>query len=163
MYPKSDRHWLVYRQSIATEMRQGAAAKAISEYLEALGYQQTKSSPSLIFERGRVLAGLYNPNPRSQKTIMTVDFVRSGDEALLEVALRVNCLGNLPLQADKDFWQAELDGLAHTVHYGYCDPRLSYFAAERAKWYSLAIAAAVMIVILLLLLLMMMAMLGTAM
>ena len=138
VYPKKDRSWLVYREAITTEMRQGAAKKAITEYLEAIGYHQTQISPSLQFERGALLASLYSPNPRSQKTFVTLDVVSSGGDSLVELVLRVNRFGNIPLEPDFDFWRAEIDGLANTLHYGYCDPRISEFAAERAKWYSIA-------------------------
>lgn len=144
--PKKDRSWLVYRESIATEMRLGAAKKAVTEYFESLGYRQIQIHPSLEFERGAVLASLYSPNPRSQKTHLTVDVVGSGSDSMIELVMRVNRFGNMPLEPDYDFWRSEIEGLANTLHYGYSDPRMSDYAAGRAKWYSIAIMLGILLV-----------------
>ncbi|MDQ7024348.1 MAG: hypothetical protein Q9P01_03525 [Anaerolineae bacterium] len=146
VHPKKDRSWLVYRESIPTEMRQGAAKKAITEYFESIGFRQTQMSPSLQFERGALLASLYSPNPRSQKTHITADIVSSGSENLIELVVRINRFGNIPLEPDFDFWRVEIEGLANTVQQGYSDPRLSEYAAERAKWYSIAMMMALLFV-----------------
>lgn len=143
--PKKDRNWLVYRYAIESDMRKGAISKAITEYLEAIGYRQTRISPSMEFERGTTMASLYNPNPRSQKTIITIDIVGAGGHSIVEAVMRVNCRGNLPLSKDFDFWQTELQGIEKSLHYGYCDPRLSEYAADRAKWYSIAIMLGVFV------------------
>ena len=139
IHPKKDRNWLVYRHSIETDMRKGAASKAIIEYLDAVGYHQSRITPSMEFERGAMLAGFYNPNPRSQKTIITVDFVSVGGNTVIELVMRINRAGNMPLSKDFEFWEAEIRGIENSLHYGYCDPRLSEYAADRAKWYSIAI------------------------
>ena len=70
--PISDRHWRVYQRSIETTVRKGAASKALTEYLEAIGYTQLQISPTMTFERGANFASLYNPNPKSQKTEMAL-------------------------------------------------------------------------------------------
>ena len=146
VHPKKDRSWLVYRESIATEMRQGAAKKAVIEYFESIGFRQTQISPSMQFERGAILASLYSPNPRSQKTLLTVDVVSRGGDSLIELVMRINRFGNMPLEPDFDFWRAEIDGLANALNHGYSDPRLSEYAAERAKWYSISIMLGVLFV-----------------
>lgn len=144
--PKKDRSWLVYRESVTTEMRQGAAKKVIVEYFESIGFRQTQISPSMLFERGAILASLYSPNPRSQKTQLTVDVVSSGGDSLVELVMRVHRFGNMPLEPDFDFWRAEIDGLAYALNHGFSDPRLSEYAADRAKWYSIAIMLGVLFV-----------------
>ena len=144
--PRKDRSWLVYRESVATEMRQGAAKKAVIEYFESIGFRQTQISPSMQFERGAILASLYSPNPRSQKTHLTVDVVSRGNDSLIELVMRVHRFGNIPLEPDFDFWRAEIDGLANMLNHGYADPRLSEYAADRAKWYSISIMLGVLLV-----------------
>src|SRR5688572_25889463 len=104
--PKVDGHWLVYRESFETAMRKGAASKAVTEYLEAIGYHQTQMSPTLLFERGSGIASLYHPNPKRQKTEISVDFASAGEVGIVELVMRVNRLGNMPLGKDYDFWRS---------------------------------------------------------
>lgn len=144
--PQRDRHWLVYRLSIETQVRQGAAGKAITDYMGALDYVQTQLSPTLIFERGASLSSLYNPNPKSQKTIVTVDFASLGQTTIVEIQMRVNCMGNRPLSKDYDFWAAELYGIEQVLTGDYVDPVTSDFAAERAQWYNVAVMLTVLVV-----------------
>lgn len=160
---KRDRHWVVFRQAITTDMRQGAASKAIASYLEDVGYQQTQTSPSLIFARGNALAGLFNQNPADQQAEITVDVVGSGTgNSIIEVTLRVNGFGKLLLRPDVEFWEAELSGLSNAVRFGYADPRLSYFAAERARWVKIAGTLSLLLVSVAVLLLMVASMLVLA-
>jgi hypothetical protein len=146
VYPKKDRSWLVYREALPTALRQGAAKKVVIEYLESLGFRQTQVGPTMQFERGAILASLYSPNPRSQKTELTVDVVSRGSESLIELVMRIQRFGNLPLEPDFDFWRAEIDGLATMLNDSYADPRLSEYAAERAKWYSIALMLGVLLI-----------------
>jgi hypothetical protein len=145
--PKIDHNWLVYHESIEVEMRKGAMSKAITEYFESIGFRQTQISPSMTFERGAMLASLYDPNPKHQKTHISIDIVSHGNQSLIELTMRINRLGNIPLQADYEFWRSEIDGLAHAIHYGYVDSRWSDYAAERAKWYSVVIMLGVSMVV----------------
>lgn len=145
--PKIDRNWLVYRESIEVEMRQGAIGKAITEYFESIGFKQTQISPTQGFERGSSLAGLYDPNPKHQKTIVSVDIVGSHGHSVIELTMRINRLGTRPLRADYEFWRAEIDGLSHALNYGYVDPRWSDYAAERAKWNNIAVMMGVLIIV----------------
>jgi hypothetical protein len=149
--PKTDRNWLVYRESIEVEMRKGAMGKSITEYFESIGYKQSQISPTLIFERGAMLASLYDPNPKHQKTEITIDIVSSGKQSIVELMMRVNRLGNIPLQKDYEFWRAEIDGLAHALNYGYVDPRWSDYAADRAKWYSMVVMMGIAMIVMALL------------
>ena len=146
--PKIDGHWLVYRESFETKMRKGAASKALTDYLEAIGYEQGQISPTMLFTRGRSIASLFHPNPKRQKTEISVDFASSGDLSIVELVMRVNRLGNMPLGKDYEFWRAELDGLAMVLRNGYAEPRLSDFAAERAMWYSITMMLAVLAAVL---------------
>lgn len=146
--PSADRHWRVYQRSIETTVRKGAASKALTEYLEAIGYTQLQVSPTMLFERGANLASLYNPNPKSQKTEISVDFATISGVTVLEVTMRVNCFGNRPLSKDYEFWDTELAGIVDAVEHGYVNPRLSDYAAERAMWYSIAIQLIVLMVML---------------
>jgi hypothetical protein len=72
--------------------------------------------------------------------------VSSGGDSLVELVMRVHRFGNMPLEPDFDFWRAEIDGLAHALNHGFSDPRLSEYAADRAKWYSIAIMLGVLFV-----------------
>src|SRR5688572_18898059 len=123
--PKVDGHWLVYRESFETKMRKGAASKAITDYLESIGYEQTQMNPTLLFQRGSGFSGVYHPNPKRQKTEISVDFASSGDMGIIELVMRVNRFGNMPLGKDYEFWRAELDGMATVLRNGYAEPRLS--------------------------------------
>ena len=144
--PISDRHWRVYQRSIETTVRKGAASKALTEYLEAIGYTQLQISPTMTFERGANFASLYNPNPKSQKTEISVDFASISGITVLEVTMRVNCFGNRPLSKDYEFWEAELSGIVDALEHGYVNSRLSDYAAERAMWYSITIQLLVLLV-----------------
>lgn len=137
--PKIDGHWLVYRESYETSLRKGAASKAITEYLEAIGYEQIQMSPTMVFERGSGLASLYHPNPKRQKTEISVDFASAGNTSIVELVMRVNRLGNKPLVKDYEFWRSELNGLSSILQGGHAESQLSDFAAERAMWYSVAV------------------------
>lgn len=148
--PVFEGHWLVYHYSIPTTVRRGAAAKYISEYLDSIGYQQTQMSPTMRFQRGWRFASLFNPNPKSQKTDITVDFASVGQETIIEVTMRINCFGNRPLRKDYEFWQAELGGIEEALDNGYVNPLISDFAAERALWYNVTITLIVLFVVLLL-------------
>lgn len=145
--PKIDRNWLVYRESIEFEMRAGAMGKTITEYFESIGFKQTQISPTMTFERGSSLASLYDPNPKHQKTEVSIDIVSSGGLSIVELTMRINRLGNRPLRADYEFWRAEIDGLSHALNYGYVDPRWSDYAAERAKWNNIAVTLTVLIIV----------------
>lgn len=142
--PKVDGHWLVYRESLETTMRKGAASKAITAYLEAIGYEQIQMSPTMLFERGSGLASTYHPNPKRQKTELSVDFASSGGTELVELVMRVNRFGNMPLAKDYEFWRAELDGLATILKQGHAEPRISDYAAESAMWYNIAVTLTVL-------------------
>lgn len=146
--PKRDGYWLVYQHSIVTDVRRGAAAKYATEFLEAAGYRQSQSSPTMIFQRGWQLAGLFNPNPKRQQTIIHMDLVSSGAETLIEMTMRVNCIGNRPLSKDLDFWQAELNGIQEAIEVGYANPLISTYAAERALWYNVVILICVLLLVL---------------
>ena len=148
--PKYDRHWLVYHRSIETTVRRGAASKYITEYLDAIGYEQTQISPTMQFQRGWSLASLFNPNPKKQKTEIAVDFASAGQQTVIEVTMRINCFGNRPLSKDYEFWQAELEGFADVLEHGYINPMISDYAAERALWYNVTITIIVLFVVLLL-------------
>ena len=137
--PKVDGYWLVYRESFETAMRKGAASKAATEYLEAIGYRQTQLNPTMVFRRGSGLASLYHPNPKRQFTEVSVDFASSGEVGIVELVMRVNRFGNMPLIKDYEFWRAELDGMALVLQQGHAEPRLSDYAAERAMWYSISV------------------------
>ncbi|MEL6526785.1 MAG: hypothetical protein AAFQ07_13865, partial [Chloroflexota bacterium] len=102
---------------------------------------------TMIFERGASLSSLYNPNPKSQKTILHVDFASAGTFTIVEVQMRVNCMGNRPLSKDYEFWDAELRGMQHVLDTGILDPQTSHYAAERAQWYNIAITLLVFLVI----------------
>lgn len=145
--PKIDRNWLVYRESIEIEMRQGAMGKAITEYFESIGFKQTQISPTLGFERGSRLASLYDPNPKHQKTELSIDIVGQSGHSIIELTMRINRLGNRPIRADYEFWRAEIDGLALALNYGYLDPRWSDYAAERAKWNNIAVTLGILIIV----------------
>ena len=144
--PMSDGHWRVYHRSIETTIRKGAASKALIEYLGSIGYSQYQINPTLLFERGANLASLYNPNPKSQKTEISVDFASISGITVLEVTMRVNCLGNKPLRRDYEFWEAELDGIVDALEHGYVNPRLSDYAADRAMWYSVTVMLMVLMI-----------------
>jgi len=145
--PKIDRHWLVYRESIEFEMRPGAMGKTITEYFESIGFKQTQISPTMIFERGSSLASLYDPNPKHQKTEVSIDIVGSHGLSIVELTMRINSLGNKALRSDYEFWRAEIDGLSHALNYGYVDPRWSDYAAERAKWNNIAVTMGVSMIV----------------
>jgi hypothetical protein len=137
--PARDGRWLVFRQTVNTDMRAGAAGKTADTYFENLGYHLHETSPARQYRRGSWLAGFYHPNPDRQQTEITVDILpQAGGETLLEVEMRVSTLGNVPLSKDYEFWRAELQGFANALHFGYIDPALSEMAAERAMWYSVA-------------------------
>lgn len=143
--PETDGHWRVYKLSIETDVRKGAATKYITEYLEAIGFNQRQISPTMIFERGASLASLYNMNPKSQKTEITVDFASIAGQMIVELTMRVNCLGNKPLSKDFEFWAAELAGINEVLEHGYVNPFVSDFAADRAKWYNISVMLTVLI------------------
>jgi hypothetical protein len=120
-------------------MRAGAAEKTADKYFEALGYEIEDISSTRYYRRGSWLAGFYHPNPGRQQTKVRVDVLKQmNGETLLEVEMRVNTLGNVPLSKDYEFWRAELQGFANALHFGYIDPALSEMAGERAMWYSVA-------------------------
>ncbi|MGJ3241057.1 MAG: hypothetical protein ACFE0Q_20270 [Anaerolineae bacterium] len=144
--PTRDRHWRVYQLSITTDVRKGAATKYITEYMEAIGFVQTQLNPTLIFERGNTLASLYNMNPKSQKTIASMDFASIDGQTVIELTMRVNCLGNQPLSKDFEFWALELAGIEDVLNHGYVNPTLSDLASERALWYNVSIALMLVIV-----------------
>jgi hypothetical protein len=137
--PRYDHHWLVYQASLDAPMRPGAASKTVTEYLESVGFEIVQSSPSLVFKRGNWLSSLYNPNPRSQQTHLTVDVVSGSGGSVVELTMRVNRMGNVPLGRDYEFWQAEIDGMLQALQHGYADPRMSEYAADRARLYSLVV------------------------
>lgn len=142
--PQRDGRWLIFHETIETDMRAGAASKAADAYFDALGYAHIASQPSRHYTRGKSLASWYHPNPRTYQTNVIIDALTDAHGCtLLEIEMRVNTFGNAPHDKDEDFWQAELDGLASTLRYGYSDPLLSYYAAERAMWYSVAVLLAV--------------------
>lgn len=143
--PETDGHWRVYKLSIETDVRKGAAGKYISEYLEAIGFTQGQINPTMVFERGANLASLYNMNPKSQKTEITVDFASIAGQTIVELTMRVNCLGNKPLSKDFEFWATELAGINEVLEHGYVNPFLSDFAAERAKWYNVSVLLSILI------------------
>lgn len=153
MMPQRDGQWLVYAVSLETQTRQGAAGKRIAEYFDAVGYEQTQLSPTMIFERGFSLSSLYNPNPKSQKTIVHVDFASTGTFTIVEVQMRVNRMGNRPLSKDYEFWDTELRGMQQALDTGILDPQTSYYAAERARWYSITVMLTVLVVVLMVLML----------
>lgn len=139
--------WLIYKKTIRTTHRPGAVAKEIHAYFDALGYEQTQTTPTMIFERGGGLASLYSPNPASQKMRVLIDMVSGGDnETWVEVRLRVNSLGSLSFAADHDFREAELEGLRLLLEYGCLNTLLSQYAADRAKWFSLVVILATLAV-----------------
>lgn len=146
--PISDGHWRVYQRSIETTIRKGAANKTLTEYLDSIGYTQLQVSPTLLFERGASLASLYNPNPKSQKTEISVDFASISGVTVLEVTMRVNCLGNKPLRRDYEFWETELSGIEDALEHGYVNPHMSEYAADRAMWYSITVMLMVLILML---------------
>jgi hypothetical protein len=142
--PKVDGHWLVYRESMETSLRKGAASKAITEYLEAIGYEQVQTNPTMIFQRGSSIASIYHPNPKRQKSEISIDFASSGETNLAELMMRINRFGNMPLAKDYEFWRAELDGLAAILKQGHAEARISDYAAERAMWYSVSVTLGVL-------------------
>lgn len=152
--PRHDGHWLVYQTTLQAPVRPGAASKTVIEYLESIGFELTRSSPSLFFERGGWLASLYNPDPRSQQTYITADVLSGGDGSAIELSMRVNRMGNLPLRRDYEFWQTELNGMEQALQHGYADPRLSEYAADRARLYSIMVMQWVLLAVLTLLLVM---------
>jgi len=143
--PTKERFWRVYQISLETSVRKGAASKAITEYLQSIGFTQTQISPTLLFERGSNLASLYNFNPKSQKTEVSVDFASAGEQTIVELTMRINCFANQPLSKDYEFWAAELDGIQDALDHGYVNPAISDFAAERALWYNVSIMLGVLI------------------
>lgn len=145
MMPVVEGYWRVYKLSIETSVRQGAAAKYISAYLESIGFEHRQVSPTMIFERGSSFAGIYNMNPKAQKTEITVDFATIAGQTVVELTMRVNCFGNRPLSKDYEFWSAELAGIEDALEHGYANPAVSQYAAERAMWYNLAVFLAVLI------------------
>ncbi len=141
--PVREGTWLVYKRTLTTPRRPGAASKDIQTYFEALGYTQTHTTPTLIFERGSWLKSLYSPSPASQKMRVLVDVLSSNDnETLVEVRLHVHTWGSFSFGTDHDFRAAELEGLHLMVAYGYLDVARSQYAADRAKWFSVAVALA---------------------
>jgi hypothetical protein len=146
--PKIDGHWLVYRESFETTMRKGAASKAVTEYLEAIGYEQGQITPTMLFRRGSGFASIYHPNPKRQLTEISVDFASSGELGIVELVMRVNRFGNMPLEKDYEFWRSELDGLATVLQQGRANPRMSDYAAERAMWYSIAMMLGILALVL---------------
>ena len=145
--PVAEGHWHVYKLSIETSVRKGAATKYITEYLEAIGFTQLQISPTMIFERGANLASLYNMNPKSQKTEVTVDFASIAGQTIVEVTMRVNCFGNKALSKDYEFRAAELAGINEVLEHGYVNPFVSQFAAERALWYNVTVTLTVLIAV----------------
>ncbi|MEM9953714.1 MAG: hypothetical protein AAFV93_17540 [Chloroflexota bacterium] len=140
LMPSKDGTWRVYQVSIETDVRKGAASKYITEYLQAIGFSQTQISPTMIFERGATLASMYNFNPKAQKTEVSVDFASVGNQTIIELTMRINCLGNRPLSKDYEFWAAEIAGIEDVLEHGYVNPYISAFAAERAFWYNVTVA-----------------------
>lgn len=140
--PEREGAWLIYRASILTTRRPGAVSKDIIEYFNTLGYTLVKSAPTLEFARGGFFGGLISPNPASQRTEILVDMVGGGHEGetSVEVTMRVNSFGSFSFRPDHDFREAELKGLQVALEYGYIDNTLSRYAADRARWYSIAIA-----------------------
>lgn len=149
--PIKDGSWQIYQVSIETPVRKGAAAKYISQYLEAIGFTQTQINPTMLFERGATFASLYNMNPKSQKTDISVDFATIEGQTVIELTMRVNCLGNKPLSKDYEFWTAELAGIEDVLEHGYVNPYLSDFAAERAFWYNVTVLMAILMIVIMLL------------
>jgi|GEM_PF-4867473 len=145
--PVKEGSWQVYQLSIETPVRKGAASKYISEYLAAIGFTQTRLSPTMLFERGSNLASLYNMNPKAQKTEIAVDFASIAGQTIIELTMRVNCLGNKPLSKDYEFWAAELAGIDDVLEHGYVNPYLSDFAAERAFWYNVTVLMAILMIV----------------
>lgn len=143
--PETEGHWRVYKLSIETDVRKGAATKYITEYLEAIGFMQQQIHPTMIFERGANLASLYNMNPKAQKTEVSADFASIGGQTIVELTMRVNCLGNKPLSKDYEFWAAELAGIDEVLKHGYVNPYVSDFAADRAKWYNISVMLGILI------------------
>lgn len=148
---KIDRNRLVYRKSMETSLRQGAAQKIIIEYLEAVGYEQSQSTPSMKFERGATFSGLFHPDPRLQRAEMTIDLVSMGTNTIAEVVLAIPRFRVQPNSVYAEFWDAELDGLAQALRYNAVEARLSVFAAERAMWSSIAAILLVVLIFLILL------------
>ena len=100
----------------------------------------------MLFQRGASLASLYNPNPKSQKTEISVDFASISGITVLEVTMRVNCLGNKPLRRDYEFWETELDGIVDALEHGYVNPNISDYVADRAMWYSVTVMLMVLMI-----------------
>lgn len=144
LMPKKERGTLVYRVSYKTTVRLGATQKALQDYLEAIGYKVQRHSPTMILERGSWLASWVHPNPRHQKSRLTLDFISNGEQTLVEAVLRVSRLGNVPLRPDYDFWQTELEELRRVLQLEPVNPLLSRYAAERALWYSVSVMLAVL-------------------
>jgi hypothetical protein len=140
--PAREGVWLVYTTSILTTRRQGAVSKDVTAYFEALGYMLERSTPSMEFSRGSVLRGMTSSSPASQKTEITVDVIGGSQagETVVEVKMRVGTFGTWSFQTDHDFREAELYGLQVALEYGYIDQKLSQFAADRAKYYSMMVA-----------------------
>jgi len=149
--PVKDGSWQVYQLSIETPVRKGAASKYISEYLAAIGFTQLRISPTMLFERGSNFASLYNMNPKAQKTEIAVDFASIEGQTIIELNMRVNCLGNKPLSKDYEFWAAELAGIDDVLEHGYVNPYLSDFAAERAFWYNVTVLMAILMLVIMIL------------
>lgn len=141
--PVREGAWLVYKRTITTTRRPGAVSKEIQTYFDALNYELSQTTPTLIFERGSWWGGLVNPNPAAQKMRVLVDVLSGGEEAtLVEVRMRVNTMGSFSFPTDHDFREAELDGLQLLLEYGYLDTTRSRYAADRAQWFSIAVALA---------------------
>lgn len=149
--PKIDRDWLVFRRSIETERRPGATSKAITEYLQDIGFSVESSSPSYVFQRGRVMGGVTAFDPRNYRTEVRVDVLSGVGKHLVEVEWRVNRFAAWPTSADLDCWRVELDGIEQAATTGFADERISHYAAQRAFFLRVSIWLGIVLAALLLL------------
>ena len=132
--------YLIYEQTIQTTKALPAVERDTRVYFDVLGYTLTEQKPSLRFERGRPVFDQVDMDPRKRPAQIMIDFIAGEEQqTIIEMSLWVQRPLLQVLDAEHEFWQAELEGLAMAIHYEFIDSDKLRFAAERVRWQRLAL------------------------
>jgi hypothetical protein len=133
--------------TLTARLDENETRNRINEYFQLASYQKS-SSDALTYERGLSRAKWYSFSPKKLKTSIIIELEKSTyQETAISLMMEVDTSGAIVSTKDLDFWLAEINELAIAITYNYFDIRSSGFAADRATWYSIAVAALIALVV----------------
>lgn len=101
-------------------------------YFKKAGYKIDPSLP-MVFRRGSIIGNLFSFSPRNLQTKIVLSIqALSKDDTKVELTVDVNTTGILLTDTNREFWNAEIEGIKKAIQTGQVDFNISRLSEKKA-------------------------------